>query len=151
MSQLDVIGWREWVYLPRFSESPPLKTKVDTGARSSALDATQIELVELPSTAPETQYTVKFRLQFKRQRDTHFKDCELPAVLTKIVRSSSGEEQIRPFVEIPIQLGTHSWIVQASLTDRSNMVNRMLLGRRALERRFLVDSNRKFVFGQPAK
>lgn len=145
MSQMEVIGWREWVFLTQFSPCPRLKTKIDTGARSSVIDATDIEVLE----AENLEFTVKFRLQLKRERNKKFIDCEMPAYFTKKVRSSSGDEEVRPFVKLPIQVGDHAWTIEASLTDRGNMVNRMLLGRRALHNCFLVNPTQSFLFGKP--
>lgn len=92
---------------------------------------------------------VNFRLQFERKRDASYLDCRWPAHLTKSVKNSSGESEQRPFVSVPIRIGSYQWTIEASLTDRREMVHRMLLGRSALSNRFMVDPAKTLLFGVP--
>ena len=43
--RLTLIGWREWIYLPSYKNFP-IKAKIDTGARTSALHAGSIKEYE---------------------------------------------------------------------------------------------------------
>ena len=56
MHELVMIGWREWVGIPEL-EGEPLLAKMDTGAWSNTLHASEIEVIESDL---ETQ--VRFRL-----------------------------------------------------------------------------------------
>ncbi len=47
------------------------------------------------------------------------------------------------------RLGSLSWPIEVPLVNRDVMGFRMLLGRRALRRRFLVDPGRSFLAGEP--
>ena len=40
---LTPLGWREWVFLPSYNYFK-LKAKIDTGARTSAIHATNIQI-----------------------------------------------------------------------------------------------------------
>ncbi|MCC5874957.1 MAG: ATP-dependent zinc protease, partial [Candidatus Sumerlaeia bacterium] len=60
-------------------------------------------------------------------------------------RSSSGEITERPFVRTRVQIGPVVKVVEVSLVSREKMLFRMLLGRKALEKDFLVDVGRRRV------
>ena len=138
------IGWREWVCFPEHPGIPPIKAKLDTGARSSALDATRVRIFR----GEQGMEMVSFRVQLEASRDVRFVDCELPVAEIKMVRDAGGHEEERPFVVFPLQVGEICWPVLTNLTDRSKMKFRMLLGRLALKERFLVDSNFSYYFGR---
>ena len=134
-----VIGWREWVGLPELGV-PWVKAKVDTGARSSSLHAWDVQVDEA---AGEVQFSVH-PLQ-------HDDELTVPVraalVAIREVRSSNGEVERRPAIATTARLGEHAVPIELTLTNRDEMGFRMLLGRTALRRRFLVDAGRSFRAG----
>jgi hypothetical protein len=62
------------------------------------------------------------------------------------VKSSSGHREYRPIVRTSVQLGGESWPIDLTLTTRDAMGFRMLLGREAVRKRFLVDPGRSYLF-----
>lgn len=142
---LPCVGWREWV---RLGDAPhvSLKAKVDTGARSSALHAEDIRPVE--RVGPEgPEAWLRFRvLPAQRSRDGFF-EIEAPLVDRRTVRSSTGNTQLRPVVRLELELGTHRFPAEVTLTRRDMMGFRMLLGRTALRGRFLVDPGSSYRLG----
>lgn len=136
---LSIIGWRELVSLPKLG-IPEIKAKIDTGARSSALHAFAIETFTL-----DGKPMVHFKVH-PYQRDTErtiITEAELLDYRT--VRSSNGKAQLRPVIETVVQLGEKQWPIELTLTNRDAMGFRMLLGRQALRKIWLVDSGKSFV------
>ncbi|MGL4511938.1 MAG: ATP-dependent zinc protease family protein [Lacipirellulaceae bacterium] len=139
---LPVVGWREWVGLPGLG-IPRLRAKVDTGARTSSLHAEAYET-------------------FRRGKDEYARfevptvlhgvvTCEAPVFEHRAVRSSSGHETIRPVIVADCELLRVRWRIELTLADRGSMVFPMLLGRQALDGRFLVDSRRSYAAGRPPR
>ena len=89
-----------------------------------------------------------FHVWPKRAAEPAF-TVETPIVGFKDVRSSSGHQERRPVIKTPLVLGPHRFTIALTLTDRDEMGFRMLLGRAALRRRFLVDSGRSYRHGVP--
>ncbi len=138
---LPVVGWREWVALPELGVER-MKVKVDSGARSSALHAYD---VDVESRRDETW--VNFRLQ-PLQRDSDYSvTARALLVDRRWVRSSSGSATLRPVIRTTIAIGGSSWPVEITLVRRDLMGFRMLLGRQAIRHRFLVDCGRSFLGG----
>lgn len=137
-----LIGWREWLSLPALG-IPTIKAKVDTGARSSALHAFDIEVF-----TEAGREMVRFKVH-PFQRDTSA-TVEAVAELfdRRNVRSSEGTESMRPVILTPVELLGQQWLVEVTLTRRDNMGFRMLLGRQAVRRRFVVEPGRSFVAGR---
>lgn len=130
MSEPVIIGWREWASLPDWGLE--LKAKADTGARSSAVDCSSIE--EL------LDDQVRFTLRLSRKTARNL-TIVAPIAMRKRVRSSTGHELDRLFVETTLVLGGREKKILVSLTCRKRMIHRMLLGREALANDFLVDSS----------
>lgn len=135
------IGWREWVALPRLGV-PPLKAKVDTGARSSALHAAGIEILEV-----DGERRVRFKVHPQQRSRKGAIACEAPLLDLRKVRDSGGRQTVRPVIETVVQLDRRIWPIEVTLTARSRMGFRMLLGRQAIRRRFVVDPSRSFLAG----
>jgi len=140
--QLPVIGWREWICLPEFGIEA-IKVKVDTGARSSALHAFDIELF---SRGGERMVHFKVHPLQRDSRQSVAAEAEL--IDERGVRNSGGQLELRPVIETTIELLGQKWQIELTLTNRDAMGFRMLLGRQALRRRFLVHSGRSFLSGR---
>lgn len=142
--RLGTIGWREWAILPALGIHQ-VKAKVDTGARTSALHAFELEYFE-----DRNRLMVRFKAHPK-QRDTQITVEAIAPVLEKrVVRNSGGQAQERPVILTPIALGPHQWDIELTLTNRDVMGFRMLLGREAVRRRFLVDPGGSYLMSQPS-
>jgi hypothetical protein len=135
---LPVIGWREWLDLPELGIKT-IKAKIDTGARSSALHALHVEAFER-----DRQNMVRFQVRPKqRNNDTISTEAEL--LEWRQVRNSGGQTQLRPVIRTTVKLGSQQWAIELTLTNRDVMGFRMLLGREALRKRFLVNPGRSYL------
>lgn len=142
MANLPVIGWRETIDLPQFGLAS-IPAKIDTGARTSALHATHIELVERDGSP-----LVRFRIDLGHGHETT--TCETHTVSRRRITSSNGHSEERLVIETELTLGRLSFSAEFSLTDRSDMLHPVLVGRRALGRRFLVDPARTYLLSREA-
>jgi hypothetical protein len=70
-----------------------------------------------------------------------------PLVEHREVRSSNGEVERRPVIRTTALVHGHELDIELSLTSRDEMGFRMLLGRAAVRRRFVVDPGRSFLGG----
>lgn len=136
VKQLQVIGWKETVDLPDWGIVSIL-AKSDTGARRSALDVHNI--VELPDNQ------IQFDIILDRKDRSRTKTVVAPIDHQTHVRSSNGQQHERYFVRTNVVIHGRSKEVEFSLVSRESMVCRILLGRKALEGDFLVDSSQKHV------
>lgn len=143
-SKPPVIGWREWASLPEL-DIPAIKVKVDTGAKTSALHAFQLETWH----ADGEQEYVRFWLHPLRRRDDIVICCEAPILDRRVVKDSSGNAEERCVIQTPIRIGTHQWDIELTLTSREDMLFRMLLGRRAMvDSGFVVDPSASYLAGK---
>jgi hypothetical protein len=134
-----LIGWREYVELPEWGLAG-IKAKVDTGARSSAIDVRHI--LELPGER------VRFEIAADRGSGTRLHTVEAAIVRRSRVRSSFGQAHDRLFVATTLGLAGRSLRVELGLVSRENMLCRMLLGRQSLGHLFVVDPGRIYLHGR---
>jgi hypothetical protein len=133
------IGWREWVSLPELGIAR-IKAKVDTGARTSALHAFQLEpFVE------NGQNKIRFDIHPQQHNTNEIITCVANVVDKRLVTDSGGHEEERFVIQTPITIAGQTWSIEITLTERENMLFRMLLGRSALRKRFIVNPARSFV------
>lgn len=139
-----VVGWREWVRLPDLLPDPAdaVKAKIDTGARTSAIHAWDLEEVERDGIT-----IVRFSLHPRQHDDDHIVTAEAPLLEERDVRSSNGEVETRVVVETTLAIGELRYPVELTLTNRDQMGFRMLVGRTAMARHLLVDPGRSYVQG----
>ena len=137
-----VIGWREWLAIPTLGIER-IKAKIDTGARTSALHAYDLEPFQQDG-VPWIRFTVR---PLQRNSKLVFA-CTAPVVDQREVTSSTGQTERRYVVEVEIAMGGETWPVEMTLAARDEMGFRMLLGRTAVEGRMIVDPDRSFVLGR---
>lgn len=136
------IGWREWVGLPELGITR-LKAKTDTGARTSALGAKRIRVEE----QPDGGVVACFDVHPDRRRPEFAVSCRAPLIGQRRVTNSGGIAQDRYVIQTLAVLAEQEWSIEVTLTDRSDMMFPMLLGRTAIAGRFLVDPSSSYLFG----
>ena len=132
------LGWEEWISLPDLG-LPALKAKVDTGARPSALHASDIETF-----GPVKEPKVRFMMRPIPGRDDLVIPCSAPIVDRRDVTSSNGESELRYVILSRLSVGGIDWDIELTLTDRGTMQNRMLLGRQALQDNIAIMPSERF-------
>ncbi len=134
-----ITGWREWVALPAF-DIKRIKAKIDTGARTSALHASKIT----PFTKDGAAY-VRFIVHPLQRQSRPAKTCVALVIDHRRITDSGGKSEERYVVRASLAICQTVWPVELSLTNRDQMGFRMLIGRQALRRRYVVDPARSFV------
>lgn len=143
MTQLPLLGWREWVALPELNLEH-IKAKIDTGARSSALHAFALEPYRKGG-----QRWVMFAIHPKQKHSDVIIECHAPIKDRRFVSDSGGHKQRRYVIESSLLLGPSLFTAELTLTNRDNMQFRMLLGRTAMNGRFIIDPSASYVQGVP--
>ncbi|EGW21623.1 ATP-dependent zinc protease family protein [Methylobacter tundripaludum] len=143
MIHKPMLGWREWVGLPELKLAG-IKAKIDTGARSSALHAFAIEPYR-----KDGQRWVMFAIHPLQQRCDVSIECHAPVKDRRMVTDSGGHKQRRYVIETQLVLGQSAIRAEMTLTNRDTMRFRMLLGRTAMDARFIIDPGASYLQGRP--
>lgn len=139
LPKYPTIGWREWISLPGLNIAK-IKAKVDTGARTSALHAFSLQpFVE------NGNNKIRFDIHPMQHDNNTTITCVADVVDKRLVTDSGGHEEERYVIQTPITIAGQTWSIEITLTERENMLFRMLLGRSALRRHFIVNPARSFV------
>ena len=141
MQEKTIIGWVEYADFPEWGISG-VKAKVDTGARTSALHVENLEAIDHNHVAFDV-------VTGQRQRRHHHVRARV--LKWARVRSSNGHYTERCFVRARIRVGELEKDIEISLVSREEMQFRMLIGRKALERDFLVDVSRRTAISKRPK
>lgn len=136
---IQVIGRLESIDFPEW-ELFDIDAKIDTGAYTSSLHCHHIQSYE-----KEGKEYVKFNLLDPSHETYNDKLFKLPIHRTKVVKSSNGETEERYVVKTAVKLFDKLLQAELSLTDRSEMRYPVLIGRKLLNGRFLVDVSRKYL------
>ncbi len=138
------IGWREWISLPELGIDK-IKAKIDTGARSSSLHAFDLKKFN----KSDGEY-VKFKVNPEQRNSKIIISCESRVLDYRRIKSSIGQAELRPVIVTNLNLMGLIWPIEITLTNRSVMGFRMLLGRQSFRNRFLVDAGKSY-FGNRTK
>ena len=131
-----VVGWKEQVALPDLKIKSVI-AKIDTGANLATIDADDIKFV----TRKDVKY-VKFTV---KKRNNTVRKTSAPLAGFKRIRSSNGDVEKRPYIKTDILMDGITKNIELTLTDRGPMDYTMLIGRKALGRRWMVNPSISFM------
>ncbi|ODR93652.1 hypothetical protein AUC70_12505 [Methyloceanibacter stevinii] len=136
------IGWREHVALPELRIAS-MRAKIDTGARTSALNTDHMERFER-----DGQTWISFTLPAAGRRSKERYEAQLADV--RAIKNTGGVAETRPIIKTTMVLGKRAWVIEISLADRENMKFDMIVGRTALRtQRLIVNPGRSYLAGDP--
>ncbi|HSW69930.1 MAG TPA: ATP-dependent zinc protease [Gammaproteobacteria bacterium] len=138
-ARLKPIGWREWVALPALGIHH-IKAKIDTGARTSALHAFELRIFN-----ENGKDKIAFDIHPLQNNVDVVISCTADIIDKRWVTDSGGHREERYVISTPIVLGDKTWPIEITLTERDTMLFRMLLGRSAIRKRFVVNPGRSFI------
>jgi hypothetical protein len=123
---------------------PWIKAKLDTGARTSAIHAFDLDEFEKDGVP-----WVRFSVHPWQGSDEDPVPVETEVVDRREVRSSSGHSEERAVVAMDICLHGQVVTAEVTLARRDEMGFRMLVGRQALAQGYVVDSAQSYLGGRP--
>jgi ribosomal protein S6--L-glutamate ligase len=138
-----IIGSREYCSLPDLG-IVLIKAKVDSGAKTTALHADNVEVFQ-----KNGQDWVRFSIQPFKSNDKVVNQCEALLIDNRIIKSSNGSKENRYVIKTTIILSNQKWEIEVTLTNRNFMGFRMLLGREAMAGRVLIDPEKRYILGKP--
>nr|WP_249356438.1 30S ribosomal protein S6--L-glutamate ligase [Maribacter sp. ACAM166] len=133
MDNLKIIGSEEWCVFNELG-IPAIKARVDSGAKTSSLQAANIKIVNKGANE-----WVKFEVSPLQENRSIAIECQARLVDRRMVKSSSGISEVRLVIKTPITIGDSTFDIELTLANRDTMEFRMLLGREALNERFIVN------------
>jgi hypothetical protein len=134
------LGWVEYVSLQPWGIR--IKAKLDTGAKTSSMHAENLRYFERDD---EEWVVFTYEAPTANSDETHFVTIERPVLRKARIKQRSEDIERRPVVTLEICLNGARHTEQFTLTDRSNFLYPMLLGRRALKEIATVDAGETFV------
>ena len=127
----QIIGRRETVDFPELGLAG-ISAKIDTGAYSSTLHCRDIQVSDGP------QKILSFKVLGSTEKEIQFK-----AFSQKKIKNSFGEAEKRYVIKTKIKIAGRLIKSIISLTDRGNMRYPVLIGRKLLKNKFVVDVSLK--------
>ncbi len=126
-----IIGRKERITIKDISDVT-MVAKIDTGAYSNSMHINKVEENEL---GIELLLDNNIILFIEKGRYKY-----------KNVISSNGVKETRIITRLSIKLGNKRYKTFFTFTDRTNMRNKVLLGRKFIKGRYLVDVSQEFTY-----
>ncbi|MBD1261560.1 30S ribosomal protein S6--L-glutamate ligase [Maribacter polysiphoniae] len=133
LNKLRIIGSEEWCFFDQLG-IPAIKARVDSGAKTSSIQATNIKVIN-----KGVQEWVKFEVNPLQENRSITLNCEARLIDRRMIKSSTGISEERLVVKTPVTLGNDTFDIELTLANRDTMEYRMLLGREALMDRYMVN------------
>lgn len=134
-----ILGALEVCNLPEL-QITELHVRVDTGAKTSSLHVDNIE-TEIRNGVTWVSFDIHpdiHNVERVVRRSSKLKE-------TRLIKSSNAAKEQRYVIETQIGIGSRTWPIEVTLTDRSSMSYLMLLGRQAMLYDVLVDPSQEYL------
>lgn len=135
-----IMSAEEWCTLPELGV-PAIKARIDTGATTSSIHAVNIKSFEKSG-----QDYVSFDV-YPLDNKNICVHCVAPQKDKRLIKSSFGDKQMRYVIATTIRVGKQIWEIELTLSNRSSMGYKMLIGREAINQDVLIDPNSKLLQG----
>lgn len=139
MDKLITIGSEEWCVFDTLG-IPAIKARVDSGAKTSSIQANNIKVF-----IRGAQEWVKFEVNPIQDNRSIAINCESKMVDRRTIKSSSGISEERFVIKVPVSIGSETFDIELTLANRDTMEFRMLLGREALNNRYIVNPAKNYT------
>lgn len=135
VNKLKIIGRREYVDFPLLGITS-IESKIDTGAYTSTLHCHDIYVKSI-----NNMPTLFFKLLDPSHTKYNEQEQSTTAFTQKHIKSSSGEVEERFIIRTLIVLGGKKIRTSISLTDRASMRYPVLIGRKMIKNKFIINVN----------
>ncbi len=142
-SKKVTIGWLEKTYLLNYHFA--IRAKMDTGAKTSSLHATDMEYVSVAGKPPRSRIRFKTVDTIGRSRIIEADIVREVYIKKSSLNPESPAKEARLEIELDVCLAGVEKKIRVNLTNREGMNYRMILGRTALEKDFVIDAGQTFI------
>jgi len=136
---LKIIGSVERCALKELGISK-IDARIDTGAKTSSLQATNIMVFK-----KKNKKWVRFEVNYILDDNPVSTKCETPVLTRRRVKTSNEISEKRIMIKTPMTIGDITYEIELNLANRESMEYQMLLGREALNGRFLINPSESFL------
>ncbi|MDO7570638.1 MAG: 30S ribosomal protein S6--L-glutamate ligase [Flavobacteriaceae bacterium] len=140
--KMQVIGGEEWCSFKTLN-IPAIKARIDSGAKTSSIQAANIKRFKKGRAE-----WVSFEINPIKDNLSISIQCQSHILSTRTIKSSTGVSEKRYVIIAPITIGDSTYDIELTLANRDGMDFRMLLGREAMNKRFLVDPSERYLMGE---
>lgn len=134
-----IVGALELCSLPELGIHD-IKVRIDTGAQTSSLHVDKVETIQ-----KKGKPWIEFDIHPQLYQVDQVVRASAPLQDVRWVKSSNGAREQRYVISTQLEMGTRSWPILMTLTDRSEMNYLMLLGRQGMGQHLLVDPSQTFI------
>ena len=132
-NKLKLIGRREYIDFPELNIFR-IEAKIDTGAYTSALHCKDINIKQING-----KNVLCFKLLDETHPEYNQQEHCFEEFIQKNIKSSSGEKELRYVIKTLIVIGSKRIRTTVSLADRANMRYPVLIGRKMIKNKFIID------------
>lgn len=140
-NKVRLIGRREYVDFPELKVFS-IEAKIDTGAYTSSIHCSDILIKKINNAD-----VLCFKLFDITHPEFSKQEHQFTEFYKKKIKNSFGEMEERYIIKTRIKLGRKTIRTTLSLSDRENMRYPVLIGRRLLKGKFIIDVNKIHIGG----